>query len=139
MSTKNEQQLDLFPADMQVSDFDLNAVIRSANQERSTYFAEAVGRLWGKFSGLFADRYTAMKRQYRLQNEIFNLDERVLGDIGVSRWELPGLVRGAISSQADSAHSKKPSKSAEIMPLFSLMRAEASRKERHNSDHPMAA
>jgi uncharacterized protein YjiS (DUF1127 family) len=139
MTTENEYQMDLFRAEVLVRDLDLTAVIRSANEERSAYFAKAAGYLWGKFTGLFATRYKAIQRHYRLQNEIFNMDERVLGDIGVSRWELPSLVRGAISSQADVSESKKLHKSAEIMPLFSLMRAEASRKERHNSDHPMAA
>jgi len=119
--------------------YDLDALVRQANIERSKVLGTVFASLWSLVKGLFSSPYKAAKRYYLLQNEIANVDDRVLSDIGVSRWELSGLVRGAIGSNADAKRAAKATKSATILPLFSLMRAEAGRKERENSDHPMAA
>ena len=135
----SEYQSELLSSKTESTEFDLNAALRVANEQRSRYVAEGLGKLWAYGRSLFSRRVKAVKQYYRLQHEIANVDHRILGDVGVSRWELMGLVRNAIGSRADTMSPSGSNKRAAILPLFSLMRAEAVRKERDNSDHPMAA
>ncbi|MCW9034877.1 MAG: DUF1127 domain-containing protein [Rhodospirillales bacterium] len=133
-----EKQLDLFISEDDISKREIMAAIQLAKQERSEYVAELFSALTshiGKaLTFVFIKPIKAFDRHIRLRDELLNLDDRLLSDIGLSRWETPMAVKG----QIDRSPSKKANKST-ILPLFSLLHTEAQRKERYNSDHPMAA
>ena len=138
MVRTEEKEPDFFASEDDISKAEIMVAIKLAHQERSEYFAVLFSALMGfitkALAFVFIKPIKAFDRHIRLRDELLNLDDRLLSDIGLSRWEIPMVIKGKINRSP----TKKEKKST-ILPFFTLLHTEAQRKERHNSDHPMAA
>ncbi len=127
--------------DNKFTKLDSETIIEMARLERVEYTAELIfglSKVVGKvLNFVFIKPIKAFDRHIRLNQELLSLDDRLLKDIGVSRWEIPMAIKGAVNRKPTLRNTSENITS--VYPLLSLLKASAEEKERHNSDHPMAA
>ncbi len=86
------------------SDPEYAKYLRRANEERSAAFYQAFGALWRSLS-VFGKVAAWLKRRVRERaalRELSSLDDRSLKDIGISRGEIPRIVKEFGASGADA-------------------------------------
>ncbi len=59
--------------------------------------ARFVGALWAPLAALY--------RRHRLYEELMELDDRLLADIGIGRVDIPRIVDGSFRHPASAAHA----------------------------------
>jgi uncharacterized protein YjiS (DUF1127 family) len=73
-------------------DYSYISVLTAARVTRAGYIHKAATRLSGWIGRALVAPLAAMRRRQREYQELTNLDDRTLADIGISRGDIPYLV-----------------------------------------------
>jgi uncharacterized protein YjiS (DUF1127 family) len=84
------------------------AIVAQAEMMRAEVFARLMGNLWRPVGG-FIRRFAEGIRNARLMSELASLDDRTLADIGITREQIPTVVReGRIPGLRQATPEAKP-------------------------------
>jgi uncharacterized protein YjiS (DUF1127 family) len=76
-------------------EFSTISVLTAARIERAAFIHATVMRLSARIGRRLIAPFAAMRRRQREYEELMSLDDRVLADIGITRGDIPYLLRNS--------------------------------------------
>ena len=70
-------------------------VLSAAQRERAEYVGDLLDRGFARIGRALRGLFGTLRREQRLYNELSALDDRMLADIGITRGDIPYVVKGA--------------------------------------------